>query len=253
MIASPSARAQASTAPAMIAGRAARTDTVHIARQRLTPSAAAPSFQPRGIGVQRVDGDRDHDRRDHHREDHDRDDQPRARELDHVLRPTTCAPRRDEVVADERGEHEDPDQPVDHRRHRGQQAHDRHHDAAQPSGRELDDEDRRPAARSPGRGRRRSRSSAACAQISGHAPERGSRRASGSAPELTMVAELLVDVAAGAVNHEQPVVRERRPRARGHEDDHQHDQQQHDRRQRAERPLGAPVRPRLVGAGRASP
>ena len=48
MIASPSARAQASTAPAMIAGRAARTETVHIARQRLTPSATAPSFQPRG-------------------------------------------------------------------------------------------------------------------------------------------------------------------------------------------------------------
>ena len=48
MIPSPSARAQARTAAATIAGRAARTETVHIARQRLTPSAAAPSFQPRG-------------------------------------------------------------------------------------------------------------------------------------------------------------------------------------------------------------
>ena len=48
MIASPSARAVASTAAATIAGRAARTEIVHIARQRLTPSAAAPSVQPRG-------------------------------------------------------------------------------------------------------------------------------------------------------------------------------------------------------------
>ena len=48
MMASPSARAQASTAAAMIAGRAARTLTVHIARQRLTPRATAPSFHPRG-------------------------------------------------------------------------------------------------------------------------------------------------------------------------------------------------------------
>ena len=48
MIASPSARAVASTAAAMIAGRAARTEIVHITRQRLTPSAAAPSVQTRG-------------------------------------------------------------------------------------------------------------------------------------------------------------------------------------------------------------
>src|SRR4051794_110079 len=47
-LAPPSGRAQASTAPAMIAGRAARTETVHIARQRLTPRAAARSFHPRG-------------------------------------------------------------------------------------------------------------------------------------------------------------------------------------------------------------
>ena len=48
MIASPSARAVASTAAATIAGRAVRTEIVHITRQRLTPSAAAPSVQPRG-------------------------------------------------------------------------------------------------------------------------------------------------------------------------------------------------------------
>ncbi len=49
MIASPMARVVASTAPAMIAGRAARTVTVHIARQRFTPRATAPSFHARGI------------------------------------------------------------------------------------------------------------------------------------------------------------------------------------------------------------
>ena len=48
MIASPSARAVASTAAAMIAGRAVRTAIVHITRQRLTPSAAAPSVHARG-------------------------------------------------------------------------------------------------------------------------------------------------------------------------------------------------------------
>jgi hypothetical protein len=48
MIASPSARAVASTAAATIAGRAARTTTVHMTRQRFTPSAAAPSAHERG-------------------------------------------------------------------------------------------------------------------------------------------------------------------------------------------------------------
>ena len=48
MIASPRARAVASTAAATIAGRAARSPTVRRARQRLTPSAAAPSVQLRG-------------------------------------------------------------------------------------------------------------------------------------------------------------------------------------------------------------
>ena len=70
MIASPSARAVASTAAAMIAGRTARTETVHITRQRLTPErrgALGPRARHR---AQRVDDDRDHDRRDHHREDH---------------------------------------------------------------------------------------------------------------------------------------------------------------------------------------
>ena len=48
MIASPRARAVARTAAATIAGRAARTVTVHIARQRLMPSDSAPSVQPLG-------------------------------------------------------------------------------------------------------------------------------------------------------------------------------------------------------------
>ena len=48
MIASPSARAVASTAAAITAGRTTRREIVHITRQRLTPSAAAPSVQPRG-------------------------------------------------------------------------------------------------------------------------------------------------------------------------------------------------------------
>ena len=48
MIASPSARPVASTAPAMIAGRAVRSDTRQIVRQRLTPSAAEPSVHALG-------------------------------------------------------------------------------------------------------------------------------------------------------------------------------------------------------------
>src|SRR5271167_1405914 len=48
MIASPSARAVASTAAAMMAGRAVRTDTRQIVRQRLTPSATEPSRQETG-------------------------------------------------------------------------------------------------------------------------------------------------------------------------------------------------------------
>ena len=48
MIASPSARASASTAPATSAGRAARSAIVHITRIRLTPSASAPSVHERG-------------------------------------------------------------------------------------------------------------------------------------------------------------------------------------------------------------
>ena len=48
MIASPRARAVASTAAAMIAGRTARTEIVHITRQRFTPRAAAPSVHERG-------------------------------------------------------------------------------------------------------------------------------------------------------------------------------------------------------------
>ena len=51
MIASPSARAVASTAPATIAGRAVRSDTRHVVRQRLTPSAAEPSVHARGTAA----------------------------------------------------------------------------------------------------------------------------------------------------------------------------------------------------------
>src|SRR4051794_40728315 len=47
--ASPSARAQASTAAATMAGRDARTDTDQIASQRLAPSAEAPSVHATGI------------------------------------------------------------------------------------------------------------------------------------------------------------------------------------------------------------
>ena len=46
--ASPSARAVASTVPAISAGRAARTATFQKVRQRLTPSASDPSSHPRG-------------------------------------------------------------------------------------------------------------------------------------------------------------------------------------------------------------
>ncbi len=48
MIASPSARAVASTAAATIAGRTVRSDTRQVVRQRLTPSAAEPSVHERG-------------------------------------------------------------------------------------------------------------------------------------------------------------------------------------------------------------
>ena len=51
MIASPSARAVASTAPAMIAGRAVRSETRHVVRQRLTPSAAEPSVHVCGTAA----------------------------------------------------------------------------------------------------------------------------------------------------------------------------------------------------------
>ena len=51
MIASPSARAVASTVAATIAGRAVRSETRTIVRQRLTPSAADPSFQGAGTEI----------------------------------------------------------------------------------------------------------------------------------------------------------------------------------------------------------
>ena len=142
MIASPSARAVASTAAAMIAGRAARTLIVQIARQRLTPSASAPSVQVAGtarsastmiaimIGVIIT---------------------VRIRTATRTLEPVELhdvghgllALLGDQRSAHERDEHQDPDQPVDHRRHRGQQPHDRLEHPPQPLGCELDDEDRR--------------------------------------------------------------------------------------------------------------
>ena len=149
MIASPSARAVASTAAAMIAGRAARTVIVHIARQRLTPSASRALRPAARHGAQRVDDDRDHDRRDHHREDHDGHEQLDAVELHHVG-DRLLALLGDQVLADERHEHQDADQPVDDRRHRGEQPHDRARATRRtPRRRELDDEDRRRAARRP--------------------------------------------------------------------------------------------------------
>src|ERR1700722_2069599 len=48
MIDSPSARAVARIAAATIAGRAVRSDTRHVVRQRLTPSAAEPSLHALG-------------------------------------------------------------------------------------------------------------------------------------------------------------------------------------------------------------
>ena len=238
MIASPSARAAASTAAATIAGRAARTPIVHSARARLTPSAAAPSVQT-AAPSQRVDDDRDHDRRDHHRQHEDPDADARAVELDHVL-DRFLALLGDEVVVEERDEDEDPDQPVDDRRHRGEQPHDRLEDPPDPLGRELDDEGRREQGddRSPSTTEtpviRKSRRSAA--RRAG-----GRRSRPGSAGELKMSVELLVDVAAGAEPGEA-VVGERRPRLREDEDDHPRDQQQDRARQRAEQKLGAPVR-----------
>ena len=72
MIASPSARAQASTA----AGDDRRPRGAHRHRPHRAPAVDAqrdgallPAARDR---VERVDDDRDHDRRDHHREDHDR-------------------------------------------------------------------------------------------------------------------------------------------------------------------------------------
>ena len=48
IIASPSARAVARTVAAMIAGRAVRSETRQIVRQRLTPSASDPSRHATG-------------------------------------------------------------------------------------------------------------------------------------------------------------------------------------------------------------
>ena len=91
-IASPIARAVASAVAAMIAGRIARSDTASVARSGLQPErdrALVPAARHRR---ERVGDQRRHDRRDHHRQDHDRDQQARARQLDHVDRPTASAP-----------------------------------------------------------------------------------------------------------------------------------------------------------------
>ena len=125
MIASPRARAVASTAAATIAGRAARTldrpqraEAVDAERDGpVAPVAAAP---PRSasttiaimIGViitVRI-----------------RIPTPTLDPLS-AMTPATDSfgAVGDDVVADEGDDHEDPDQPVDHRRHRGQQPHHR--------------------------------------------------------------------------------------------------------------------------------
>ena len=142
MIASPSARAVASTAAATIAGRAVRTEIVQVTRQRLAPSAAAPSVQLRGtarsasttiaimIGTIITVRIRTPTM------------QARAVELDDVG-DRFLALDADQVVADEGDDDEDPDQPVDDRGHRRQQPHHRLQHPVHPRRRELDDEDRR--------------------------------------------------------------------------------------------------------------
>ncbi len=85
MTASPSARADASTAAATIAGRTAFSVTARAARIGFTPSATAPSRHDEGTALSASQIERDHDRRDHHREDHRGDAETRAIELHHVL------------------------------------------------------------------------------------------------------------------------------------------------------------------------
>ena len=237
MIASPIARAVASAVAAMIAGRIARIETAIVARSGFSPSATAPSCQERGtepsasvisavmIGVIIT------------RENHHRDEQARAGELDHVDHRCLLA-RADQVVADERHQHEDADQAVDDGRDRRQQADHRRHQALRSGGgakstmkiavstRDGQPEDhrepcsqqravdQRPRAEVVGRRRRVGRR------------VRPSRRSGcrGCRPEPS---------------HDRPSCEQRRPRALGDEDDHQDDR---DRR--------SDMRPRRASARR---
>src|SRR3712207_3323144 len=101
MIASPSARAVASTAAAMIAGRAEVVDAER-------GGALLP--RPRHL-TQRLGDERHHDGDDHEGEDQHADEPALARQRDHAG-DRLLALLRDEV-RDERDDDEDPDQAVD--------------------------------------------------------------------------------------------------------------------------------------------
>ncbi len=244
MIASPSARAVASTAAATIAGRAARRPTVRRARQRLTPSAAAPSVQLRGtersasVTIATMIGEI-----------------ITVRTKTPTIRPVpsswitywtdSFSAPGDQVVADEGDDHEQRDQAVDHRGDRGEQADHRLQQGGQPSRGEFDDEHRREQRE---RGRQQHRP--AGDQGGGVEQRPGVQGVDvivRVGRRVEDVGQLLVDAAAAA-EPGQPVVGEGRPRLGEDEDDHEGDQQQHRCRERAEQKLGA-----LVGAVRGLP
>ena len=161
-IASPIARPSRAPSRRRAPGGSTGSEIFSTVRQRLRPSARAPSRQGAGTRAQRVGEDRDHERRDHHRE-HERFRAGRSRPgAGTTVEYRVARSSRDEVLLDERREHEQPEQPPDDRGNGGQDPDDRLDDARDPARRELGDEDRREDREEEPDQRSRRPSSAAC-------------------------------------------------------------------------------------------
>ena len=198
--------------------------------------ALTPGSGHRGEGVA---DERDHDWGDHQREQHHGHRQAGAGELNGALQRGPLG-EGDEVVADERHQHEDPEQAPDDRGHGGEQAHDADHRGAQAGGGELDDEDRtehRERQREQ-HGKRGDQQRAVDDRPGAHVVSgRGGVRGSGQ-----HVFELHLQAAAGPEPGEA-VVLEGGPRAHSDERDHKEHAEADKERHRAERTLGAVVGP----------
>ena len=130
--ASPSARAVASTVPATSAGRAVRTPIFQNVRQRLMPRPSEPSSQPRGTARRPSTKTATISGAIIKAEDQHAREQAVAAQRDDVG-DRAARLVADDVLADERHEHEHAEQAQDHRRHAGQQPHDRLEDAPDPA------------------------------------------------------------------------------------------------------------------------